>query len=120
MFGRKRKRFNGDVDQKIVCDYGIQTRGNPDWPGPLAYLEFLDTPWRNNWNADEAALFMAMNFYLGLVDAGRYDEAATVHDKIRAVAEANVSAGQVGQAKWEHFQAVASRKLTAVDKGEGG
>lgn len=104
MFFRNRKRFNGEVDQKILTDYGIKTSENPDWPGVLAYLELLDVPWQQKWNADEAALHMVVLYYDGLERNGRASDALLIRPKILQVANRQVSSGVVGREKWERYQ----------------
>ena len=102
MFG-KRKKWNAAVALMVENDYGIQRRGNPDWPGINAELEILDGVWAAKQNENEAALMMVVNLFCGYVDHGRLDLARAMYPKMMAVADPQIASGIIRANHWERF-----------------
>ena len=102
MFG-KRKKWNGEVAQLIEELYGIQRRGNPDWPGIIAELDFLDGAFRAGQNSNEAALMMVVSLFCGYVDNGHMEEAREMYPGMMSVAKIQVSNGLIRPNHWERF-----------------
>ena len=102
MFG-KRKKWNGEVSQLIEGTYGIQRRGNPDWSGINAELEFLDGAYKAGQNANEAALMMVVSLFCGYVDHGHMEEAREMYPSMMSKAKIQVSNGVIRPNHWERF-----------------
>jgi len=115
MFG-KRKRWNGEVAQLIEGIYGIQRRGNPDWPGANAELEFLDMAWAVKQNANEAALMMVVNLFCGYVDNGRMDEAREMYPNMMSVAKIQVANEVIRPKHWTRFSAAIEESKEAMQQ----
>ncbi len=116
MFGKRRK-WNGAVARIIEEDYGVQRRGNPDWPGIYAELEFLDLAWAIKQNEDEAALMMVVNLFCGYTDHGRMDLARELYPMMMAVAEPQIASGLIRPNHWERFSKAIEESKAVIEAG---
>lgn len=104
MFGfGNRKKYNGTVDIKLNNEYQIATRGNPSFPGLVAYLELIDNAWNANMSEDEGALYIATLYYCGLLKHGLHAEAAMLQARITSIVSFGLSMGMISQPRWEKF-----------------
>lgn len=113
MFGKRRK-WNGAVARIIENDYGVQRRGNPDWPGINAELEFLDMAWAVKQNENEAALMMVVNLFCGYVDHGHINKAREMYPRMMTVAEPHVATGVIRPEHWARFAAAIEESKEAM------
>ena len=104
MFGLgNRKKYNGAVDIKLNNEYQVATRGNPSFPGALAYLELIDNAWNAKMSEDEAALYIATLYYCGILKQGQHAAANALYGRIQSIASFGVPKGMISQARWAKF-----------------
>jgi len=103
-FGNSRKKYNGAVDQKLNNAYQILTRGNPLFPGALAYLELIDNAWNSKMTEDEGALYIAMLYYCGLIKGGFNADASSLLSRIESVVDYCLPRNLISQARWAVFK----------------
>lgn len=104
MFGfGKRKRYNGSVDIKLNNEYQIATNDNPQFPGILAYLKFIDNAWNAKMSEDEGALYIATLYYCGLRKHGLHDDADALYSRIDAIVNFGLPKGLISQTHWAAF-----------------
>lgn len=106
MFGlfRSRPKFNGTVDTKLNNEYQINTRREP-FPGPMAFLKILDVAWGADMNEDEAAMYVATLFFVGVLRSGDEEGAEALLDRLNQVGDFGVSHGMIAKHKHEKFRA---------------
>jgi hypothetical protein len=106
VFGfRNRKRYNGDVDTKLIEGYGIATRDNPKFPGVLAYLKLIDEAWSSKFTEEEAAMFIATLYYSGLKREGHHAEARTLAARLSTTGQGDFGAGKISMQRLAAFMA---------------
>ncbi len=104
MFGfGNRKKYNGAVDVKLNNEYQILTRGNPSFPGMLAYLELIDNAWNAKMSEDEGSLYIATLYYCGILKLGHHEEAVALHKRIHSVVSFGLPKGMISQVRWAKF-----------------
>lgn len=104
MFGfGERKKYNGVVDTKLNNEYQIQTSGNSNFPGVLAYLELIDDAWNSKMSEDEGALYIATLYYCGILKDGQFEEATPLLSRIISIVRFGLSKGMISPKRWEKF-----------------
>lgn len=103
-FFRSRPKFNGAVDTKLNNEYQINTRREP-FPGPLAFLKLLDVAWGADMNEDEAAMYVATLFFVGILRSGDEAGAEALLDRLNQVGDFGVAHGMIARFRHEKFRA---------------
>lgn len=112
MFGmKKRKRYNAEIDVKLNNEYQIKTRGNPLFPGVLAYLALIDKAWAAKWSADEGALFIATAYCHGVFTDGNNTEGERLLERIDDVGNYGVENQTISSEIRDQFSQILSRWL---------
>lgn len=103
-FGGRRK-FNGTVDTKLNNEYQIDTNNlkNPKFPGSLRYLEMIDLAWSQKLSADEAALYIAVLYFSGILRKGHVAEANALRERIQSIGAFCLPRGMISQEWWDKF-----------------
>jgi hypothetical protein len=116
MFGlENREKYNGVVDIKLNNEYQIVTRGNPSFPGVLAYLELIDNAWNARMSEDEGALYIATLYYCGIRQKGHHTEASVLQSRINSIVNFGLPRGMISQARWDKF----SEAIQQADQAAG-
>ncbi len=115
MFGfRNRKKYNGTVDVKLNNEYQIRTRDNPNFPGSLKYLEYIDVGWNNNASEDECAMQIATLYLCGLIRHKLVDEEREVANRIKQIGSFGVDRGLIREQFWENCNALIENNRRGV------
>lgn len=118
MFGfRNRKRYNGTVDTKLNNEYGIATRGNSNFPGALAYLGLIDTPFNNRLTEDECALQIATLYLCGTIKHGLHSETSAIEARMNQVVPFGIKTKQIRQELWSKCIAMIERTRKEASGG---
>lgn len=109
MFGfGDRKKYNGQVDLKLINELGIATRDNEKFPGILKYLEIIDLAWNAKMTVDEGALYIATLYFCGIVRAGCRTEAEMLRLRLMEMAVMGLERRTVSHERWDKFSAAIS------------
>lgn len=100
----------------IENDYGIQRRGNPEWPRILAELSFLDEAWAVDMNPHEAAMMLMAHLFCGYVDNDLPDPAQKLYPEMMSVAEGHRIDGSVRDEHWERMSALIDESFTRLKR----
>ena len=98
-FGR-REKYNGAVDTKLNNEYQISTRDNSLFPRAIAYLKLIDTAWTSKMSEDEAALYIAALYYLGILKHEHHELARELHARIQSVGTFGHDKGTISDRVW--------------------
>jgi len=105
MFGfGKRKKYNGVVSTKLNNEYQIDTdhSTNPRFPGILAYLKLIDKWWYLRKTEDEAALYIAVLYYAGILEqGGQSDESTHLLSRITSISKFGLSKRMISPQSWD-------------------
>ncbi|MCW5614367.1 MAG: hypothetical protein KIT32_04550 [Rhodocyclaceae bacterium] len=119
MFGfRSRKKYNAAVDVKLNNEFQIQTRGNPNFPGVLKYLELIDVSWNNKASEDECALQIATLYLCGLVRHSFWDECQVISGRFGQVGPYGVERGLIRQEVWDKCVSLVKKAQREVSERE--
>lgn len=118
MFGlRNRKKYNGTVDTKLNNEYGIRTQGNPNFPGALAYLRMIDTPFNSGYTEDECALQIATLYLCGTMKHGLHDEGRQIEARLNQVVQFGIKTRQIREELWLKCGEMIERTRHGADRG---
>ena len=110
MFGfRNRKKYNGSVDTKLNNEYGIQTQGNSNFPGAIAYLGLIDAPFNNGVTEDECALQIATLYLCGTFKHNLHGESKAIEARMKQVVPFGIKTKQIRNEIWEKCNAMIER-----------